>query len=254
MTQQCFIIGDSHVDAIKDALAHGHQGPIRFQAYRLAKLKNGRPAGDIAPDEAKRRIHMLEGNSLVVCAMGGNQHSALSLVQHPRPFDFAFPGEPFQARADVEIIPFQAVRMQLHEGIKPDFLHVRTLLDATKGRLIHLAPPPPKADEAHILRSIETYFMERGLTRYGVTDAHLRLKVWRVQIMILRQLCAEAGVVFLPNPPETLTNDGFLAKEFYADDATHANGRYGERVLRQIEALCAENAAGRDVPDSSPGD
>jgi hypothetical protein len=35
-------------------------------------------------------------------------------------------------------------------------------------------------------------------------------------------------------PAEAVTEDGFLAENCYAKDATHGNRRYGEMVLKQI--------------------
>lgn len=243
MSRPCFIIGDSHVDALKDALADGHEAALDFQVFRLAKLKNGKPFGDIPVDEARRQVRALGRDGLVVCAFGGNQHSVLSLVQHPRPFDFALPGEPLSLKPGAELIPFHAIRMLLAESVTASFRNVTSLQEVASGAVVHLAPPPPKADEAHILRSVETYFIEQGLTHYGVTDAAIRLKMWRVQTMILRELCGKAGVIFLPSPAETLTPEGFLAPEFYAKDATHANRRYGQSVLNQIAALDTGEAA-----------
>ena len=231
------------MDALKDALAHGHEAALDFQVFRLAKLKNGKPFGDIPLDKACKQVSNLGPDALVVCAFGGNQHSVLSLVQQPRPFDFTLPGEPFSLAPGAELIPFHAIRMLLAGSLTAEFSKVMALQEAAHGPVVQLPPPPPKADEAHILRSVETYFVEQGLTRHGVTPAAIRLKVWRVQIMILRELCGKAGVILLPNPPETLTPDGFLAPEFYAKDATHANRRYGQSVLNQIAALDTGEAA-----------
>lgn len=247
-------MGDSHVDALKAALAQGHDTALDFQAFRVAKLKNGKPFGDLSLDEACKRVRTLGPDALVVCAFGGNQHSVLSLVQHPRPFDFALPGEPFSLKPGAELIPFHAVRMLLAESVTSEFQNVTALQKVAPGPVIQLPPPPPKADEAHILRSVETYFVEQGLTRHGVTDAATRLKVWRVQVMILRDLCASAGVILLPNPPQTLTPEGFLAPDFYAKDATHANRRYGQSVLNQIAALDAGGASAFSAASHLPGE
>jgi hypothetical protein len=247
-------MGDSHVDALKAALAHGHDTALDFQAFRVAKLKKGKPIGDFSLGEACERVRALRSDALVVCAFGGNQHSVLSLVQHPRPFDFALPGEPFSLKPGAELIPFHAVRMLLAESVTSEFQNVTALQKVAPGPVIQLPPPPPKADAAHILRSMETYFIEKGLTRYGVTDAAIRLKVWRVQVMLLRELCIRAGVIYLPNPPEALTPEGFLAPDFYAKDATHANRLYGQSVLNQIAALDTGGASAFSAASHLPGE
>ena len=40
-------------------------------------------------------------------------------------------------------------------------------------------------------------------------------------------------------PAAALDPEGFLARDYYANDATHANPPYGELVLREVEARYA---------------
>ncbi len=46
-------------------------------------------------------------------------------------------------------------------------------------------------------------------------------------------------------PKRGVDGEGFLREEFYANDATHGNWRYGERVIREIERRYAEPATER---------
>lgn len=244
MSRTVLIVGDSHVDALKQALAQPEAEMPAWRAIRLSKIKNGKPFGDMPLDDILGIIRGLGRGDLVVCAIGGNQHQILSLIQHRRPFDLALPGEAFTPGPGHEIIPFRAMYDLFEAGFRSgDFLRIEALRSAAPCDVVQLAPPPPKADEDHILRSIETYFAEQGLQERGVTDAAIRLKVWRVQMMVLAALCGPIGVAVFPNPPETLTPEGFLAPDFYARDATHANAAYGARVIRQIEAHLAAPGA-----------
>ncbi len=95
--------------------------------------------------------------------------------------------------------------------------------------------PPPKESTAHILKSVETAFLERGIQDAGVSPAPLRLRFWHMQNEVLGALLAEHGIPLLPPPPGTQTPDGYLHPDFYASDATHANNAYGARVLQQIQ-------------------
>ena len=50
------------------------------------------------------------------------------------------------------------------------------------------------------------------------------------------ELCRKAGVIFVPTPEESINEHGFLKKEFYAEDATHANQFYGALLLSYIQS------------------
>ena len=113
---------------------------------------------------------------------------------------------------------------------------MEALRRATKAKLVHIIPPPPKADNAFIERNHETHFAE-VLPSRGVSPPAFRLKFWKLQTRILIQLCAEIGSEVMMPPARALDAEGFLRPEFYAQDATHANWKYGERVLRRIEKL-----------------
>lgn len=251
MTRKVLAIGDSHVGALKEALADFAPEKTVWTALRLSKIKGGRDIGDLSLAEAILQVRGLGPDDAVVCAVGGNQHQAISLIRHPRPFDFALPGEPFTPAPGCETIPYRAVEALFVEGLREgDFNRIMKLRDAAQGEVIQLAPPPPKQDEAHILRSLDTYFIEKGLVELGVADPAIRLRMWRLQMKVLGDLCAEGGVTLLPNPPETLTSEGFLAPDYYAQDATHANSAYGRCVIRQIETHLAARAASVTEPDA----
>ncbi|MCK0208524.1 hypothetical protein MWN33_10825 [Starkeya koreensis] len=236
MTRPVLIVGDSHVDAIKSALA-ANGAPAGIEAFRLAKMKNGKPFGELPFDDALRRIRTLPRDALVVCAIGGNQHQSIGLVQHRRRFDFALPGESLPDDDSAEIVPFQAMRALFERGLRGgDFAKLRAIRETAPGEVVQLAPPPPKADEDFVRRHIDTVFRDMGFDETGLSEAGLRLRLWRLQLLVTGELCGEIGVELVPNPLAALTPNGFLAPDFYAADATHANAAYGREVLGQIEA------------------
>lgn len=239
-----FIIGDSHTHAIKHALKYCKgviAERVRGEAYRYARPKNGKVIGDLSEEQVLERVSALDPRDLVVSTMGGNQHQTLALVQHPTPFDLCMPGEDCEPGASgTVVIPYAQMWDVLERGLRGrDGQRLRQLRNAARCPIVHLVPPPPKEDSAHILKRHETNFVEAGILEKGVSPAPLRLKMWRIQTAVLEALAREWDIALLPPPEETLTADGYLDPVYYADDATHANAAYGERVLKQIERLVA---------------
>jgi hypothetical protein len=264
------IIGDSHIHAIKDALqARGSTASdIRIEAKRLLKAKqlsyaasdqgdgllasarkflkggarkNATAAlGDISFDEALKIARRLGPADVLVSVIGGNQHAVFSTIQHPQPFDFMLPGEPAENGQlhDTELVPFRALypyfRTALRDG---DGETIAMFRKATSARMIHLLAPPPKRMNDWIEQHHDTMFVEEGLSQRGVSKPELRLRFWHLQNRAIREICDELRVEVLGTPHRASDPDGFLARAYYAGDATHANPRYGELVLQQLEAM-----------------
>jgi hypothetical protein len=274
------IIGDSHIHAIKDALqARGsNESAIRIEAKRLLKVKHlPYPAkneaggllasarkllkggarktataalGDISFDEALKIARRLGPEDILVSVIGGNQHAVFSTIQHPQPFDFMLPGEATQdgSRTNTELVPFRALypyfRVALRDG---DGETIAALRKATSARMIHLLAPPPKRMNDWIEQHHDTMFVEEGLTQQGVSKPELRLRFWHLQNRAIHEICGELGVEVLGTPPGASDADGFLARAYYAGDATHANPRYGELVLQQLEAMLGPQVVAREA-------
>lgn len=242
-----FIVGDSHTDAIKRALSVRRiplETQIEFSAYRYSVTKNGKVIGDLSTEAIVDRISTFGVQDIVVSTIGGNQHQTLSLVQHPIPFELYELGESLP-KVDAKpptIVPRAQMLDFFEKGIRGgDGKRMQHLRANASCQILHLVPPPPKEDAAHIIKRFETKFAELGLLEKGVSPATLRLKMWRLQVEILRKLTAEFDIGLLFPPVNALTSEGFLDPVFYANDATHGNVAYGELVLQQLEALALKN-------------
>lgn len=230
------LFGDSHAHAVQRAIAKregkGHSAPI--SAHSLLKEKNGIRVGSTSLEKFLKLIRGLGPEHVVVSMIGGNQHAVYSTIQHPRPFDFFTP-EGDVAEAAGEIIPYRAIEDVFEYGLrKGDGRMIEEVRAATKARVVHVLPPPPKKENAHILKHHETIFRE-DLPQRGVSSPELRLKFWKLQSRILKKLCKEFQVEVMAPPKRAVDEEGFLRPEFYANDATHGNWRYGERVIRELE-------------------
>jgi hypothetical protein len=111
---------------------------------------------------------------------------------------------------------------------------LKSLRKVTAARLVHLIPPPPKADNDFIKRHHEQFFAQHGIATLGVSSPALRLKFWSLQREILEAICRKRGIEVLLPPGKTVES-GFLRPEYYGSDATHANWLYGEMVIRALE-------------------
>jgi hypothetical protein len=231
------LFGDSHSHAIQRAIekrkGKGQATPL--SAHRLLKEKNGRNIGDTPFEDFLESIRRLAPTDVVLSMIGGNQHSVFSLIQHPRAFDFFTPEEEAAPDSGLEVVPYRALEDVFAKGLRGgDGKSLEALRKATPARVVHIIPPPPKSDNAFIQQYHETHFA-RDLPSFGVSPPQLRLKFWRLQTRVLAHLCAEFGIKVMMPPKRTLDDEGFLRPEYYAQDATHGNWRYGERVLRDVE-------------------
>jgi hypothetical protein len=235
-TPRILLFGDSHVYAVERAIYHRNykRRPIPLEAYRQLKAKNGKQLGNLSLDAFHALIKELDPEDLVLSMIGGNQHAVFSLIQHPQPFDFFEPGLNDAVESGLRIIPYRTIEQVFAEGMQKDLKAITTLQKSTAAHVVHIIPPPPKADAGYIRQFHEAVFAEGVATR-GVSPASLRLKFWKLQARVLERQCKAAKVDILLPPAATLDDEGFLASKFYANDATHANSAYGEIILTEVE-------------------
>lgn len=232
--------GDSHSHCLKDALAQGladTQGCV-VTVDRIQSVKNGKVIGDRSLDEIISACGELTPNDLVVSVIGGNQHSVTGLVQHDVPFDILEPDEAAPGEiGGVTYVPRSSMLETFERGLRGnDCKRIFQLAKAGRQHTVHMAAPPPKEDDAHIMKRFETKFIEMGLAERGLSPKPLRRKLWNIQNEALRKILSEGEVDLLMPPAQTVTETGFLKPEFYANDATHANPAYGALLIEQAVA------------------
>ena len=195
--------------------------------------------GDVSLDDALKLARRLQPEDVLVSVIGGNQHAVFSTIQHPQPFDFELPdGAGVVPEADTEIIPFRTLYPYFLTALRDgDGETIAAFRKSTSARMIQLLAPPPKRMNEWIEQHHDTLFAAEGLARQGVSKPELRLKFWQLQNRAIEEICVELGLEVLTPPENSLDPDGFLARPFYAGDATHANRRYGELVLEQLESM-----------------
>jgi hypothetical protein len=247
-TPTALLFGDSHTVAIQKALQRREALglPVPLVAFRRLKWKGEAQMGDIFFKDFLKRISTLGSNDVAVSMIGGSHYAMFSTIQHPRPFDFHSEDEPASACPGAEIIPYRALRSffreSILEGVDTDELVMRgdgamleAMRRATRGRVLHLMPPPPLRNSDELMAGSEQFFADRDIGRLGVSPPELRLKFWSLQVRIVRKFCAKRGIDVLM-PPVAAFEDGYLRPDLHARGA-HANWRYGELMVGQLERI-----------------
>lgn len=242
--RKILFVGDSHIHSVQTALKKTPDTLDGFdvKALRLTVKRNGSLIGDIKIEDLKLACAKLGPDDFIVSMVGGNQHSILSLIQHSQPFDVSsqsgeVPNLTQPNGAKSELIPRNTLKAVFDRSNRAnDGKRILDIAAAGLQRTIHLSSPPPKHDIAHIQNATKqgTFFATKGLHEKGISPAALRQRIWGIQNESLEMILTESGVGFLPPPDGTMQDDGCLEKSYYAKDATHANGKYGEKILEQV--------------------
>lgn len=287
-----FIFGDSHIQAVKHGikkLKKSLPNSLLIKAYRYVQHRENTLIGDLESQQIASLVSKIGSGGLVVSIIGGNQHQVFSLIQHPVPFDFFLPEVSGQdIRDGMQIIPFAQIMDHFEYVIREegDGARLKALRSVAKCRLVHVIPPPPKADSEYLLKKLEldyfqacfvkknvrmclywpirkvrssrmffrlqdiafiqrfsrfwdhvVFFITRRFLKVRLSPENFRLKVWKVQTMALQKLAREWGIELMLPPEEALDQNGFLARPYYADDATHANGEYGALLIKKMLSL-----------------
>lgn len=246
--RRILVFGDSHVQAVQQALTDGAaSGRYGVEVYfRKIVRQNGETIGSTSQEEIVERISGLGPRDLAVSMLMGNFHHVAGLVQHPVPFDFLLPGEDRKPESGCRPVPFRVMEAFFENNLRPNNRILRQLVPLSAAPIRHLMAPPPKADEALIMKRPEI-FKDLGIFERGISPAPLRLRLWHLQARVMARLCAEFGAPLVGVPEGAQCPDGFLKPEYCAEDATHANAGYGALVIKQIEAIMDQGSIFMDA-------
>ncbi|MBV9784692.1 MAG: hypothetical protein JO264_12840 [Acidisphaera sp.] len=220
------LIGHSHSILI---FAAARQAGFRLRGTPFAE--GPQPPFDADITAFHPEVARLLNCATVFSAVGRSVHDILSLVQHPRSFDFMVPWRP-ELRADpsAQFIPFQVIRDLLKHHMEQDFKILALADSLAGGRLIHIISQPPLEDN-ELLATMPPWPMREGET---FSPAPLRLKFYLVYSSLLEEWCTRRGIAVIHPPSQALTQGGFLRTSYYSN-ATHGNVAYGQLVLSQMQ-------------------
>ncbi len=241
--QALVILGHSHVAAVVDALKlrpSGH-GDGMFYVHdvwaRNTQYADSDGAGGIA---FNREVLELIDRTVpagqprhYISMLGGNGHVMLALSKHPRPFDFVLPERPdLPLDPEAEIVPYDYLAETLKPLMMSYIWQMIGLRQAVGQSILCVETPPPYGDDAYVSQNLGSYIPDPR----NVVGRAMRYKMWRLHSNLLQYFCEHCGIEYLSAPEEGIDAEGFLRREGYGMDATHANGWYGELLVRKLEA------------------
>ncbi|WP_425987567.1 hypothetical protein [Ensifer sp. R-19] len=171
---------------------------------------------------------------IYISMFGGNAHNALTLLEHPRPFDFILPERPnLPVEPGRELVTSSYINAFLNKMAAVAVLNMAALRHSVSEAIYHFESPPPVGDNRFIMDNLEGYFIEQS-NNPQIAPIYLRYKLWRMHSILISGFCAQAGIEFLPSPAESLDAAGFMKSE-HARDSTHAGASYGGLILKDLE-------------------
>ncbi len=250
--RRLLLVGHSHLvalelglqalkDSAPDALAgvEIRTANLREEAYQL---KGFRPGVAASLPAALRDLVKAFRPDRIILVLQGNEHNVLSLIEHPRPFDFILPDAPELPLDETrELLTYDAVAAVFRDMMRPS---VHNLIDTFRALnaapLAHIETPPPMPEQ-HV-RNHPGVFRAK-LQECGVAPLPMRYKMWRARTAQLHEICAQLGTAVIPLPADVLAADLSLKAEMRAADASHGNAAYGALAVRSIIAFDRQQLA-----------
>lgn len=180
----------------------------------------------VKPDSSEQNI--------LVSMVQGNYYNIVGMLYEGQPFDFVLPNQtsmPYNDQ-DAEIVPYDAIQALITNQLYELPTFYRKLKNLGYKKIIHVGVPPPHPSSDYIYNALnqDAKFVNKPIQ---ISQPYVRLKLWMVQELLLKQLCQNEGVEYLSAPSQALDSNGFLNAAF-AKDTVHGNQAYAELVHQQI--------------------
>ena len=172
----------------------------------------------------------------LISFLGGNEHSSLSLLAHPQPYDFVWPRDSDAPLCEGhQPLAIAVVEAQLL-GVLQQTLAQLTMIRIRHPHLAitHVLPPPPHANEDGMRASPEVF--GQLLSTQGVMPLSIRMKYYGLYGELLRSQLAPLGITCLDAPAAACDANGALRDDL-TQGCTHGNEAYGALVAEQLRHL-----------------
>ena len=250
-------MGHSHVGAIRHAAVRRRAAgglPHLVRTINVTDPKLGDPTGlliakGVIPVELLTEVRRIVAmrRPMICTAIGGNNHTMISLVRSDQPWDFELSGEvspPLDPRA--RIIPEAEAHAMLATTMAGQ-LDAMASLRAQIGPFWQIESPPPVRSSAFIAARIESYFLSLpAYARNGISPIGLRYRMWRLSCRIFADHCRALGCGYVTLPRAVFDRENCLDQGL-AGDATHGNIEFGQHVIERLDKLARLPRWGRDL-------
>lgn len=196
----------------------------------------------------------LGNGSNVGILWGGAEHNHCYFFETETRFDF-LSTHVSKVDASAQMVSQAIIRdrfqQQTHNNLD---LVLERLATGGLNRIALIGTPPPKGDN-EALRALlknERWLVNkaaelgRSMETIPITDPYVRLKLWYLLQDMLADVAHIRGLMFIPVPKEVQDADGFLKREFWASDVTHANVAYGNVIYETVVGAFSNAASEYD--------
>lgn len=247
------IAGHSHVSALinrplkRDADPRPYLCTIEHSSNLLQGLTGEWPRTKNYWDELVRHGK----DKIVVLLWKGNSHLSHYLIAPRHPIDLvASADQNLPINNNAALIPETALIELFTKTSEIDLL-VSLVADLKKVNSIPIlcCSPPPKEDDGFIranlhreptfIRQCKVLGIEPNAVKFS--PPLLRYKLWCVLQTTYRKIANRLGIPFFPAPATVKDLNGFLPRNMYSNDSTHANAVYGEIIKDELVAFTKEN-------------
>lgn len=222
------VVGMSHADALLQAL---EREPVAEMGVVFIRKGSGDRTRRVTP-----QLLAQYEPQVAVSMLAGNEHALFSLLEHEEPYDFVEPTV-WEVRPERRFV----TRAELMSAFAPTFggtiKRLKLMRRRFRGPMAHVAPPPPTGDEVHLGKFLGHFAVRAQGREVRFAPGSVRLKMYRLQNAVVREVCREAGIAFIGPPAEALGPHGFLTPPYRRNDPTHGNVHYGSLVRRDILAF-----------------
>jgi hypothetical protein len=240
---EALVIGLSHSAAIAEALMtspHGEGVTVK----RLESRNRPFEKDTITIEQALDTVAGLPDRAMVFLAMLGTGHNLLGLLRSGPDFDFLVGASDRPDPLAQERIPQRALACAFEEYLETG-RPIEKIRAVARVPVVLLSAPPPKESSQfmldYLMRRAKREKYGRSVERAGIERPDSRLKMWALESRVTAKWAQDRGIGFLPAPEKCFNSEGFLARKYYANDATHANAAYGALVLDQIRSSVQEH-------------
>jgi hypothetical protein len=172
---------------------------------------------------------------------GGNEHNICFFFEAGPRFDFLSTHVP-KMDPSAQILPKAAIRQRFQQSMTDLGVALERLAMAGANRVALIGTPPPKGDNEALraFAQLEDFFVEaatsigQAVETLPITDPHVRLKLWYLLQEMQAEQARARGAMYIPVPKEVQDAEGFLKREFWLADVTHANEAYGDLMYETV--------------------